>query len=330
MSDMRELLRANDPVLLSAVGALLDGAGIPHLLLDQNMSVMEGSLGIIARRVLVHDDDMRAARRVLEDAGLAHELRPDTEVTEDAALGGRIRLRQPRKGHRFGHDAILLAAATQAGAGEQVVDLGAGVGAAGIALAARLADVRVTLAEIDSRLVELAEENIRLNELEGRVNAVQVDAGASAWALSAVGLEAGTAAGVMMNPPFNDPTVHRASPDAARARAHVARADTLATWIGAAHRLLAPGGALTVIWRADGLQDLLGDLEPDFGAARILPILPRPRAPAIRVIVGAIKDSGTPPTTLPSLVLNDADNRPSAAAEAILREGATLPLAAPA
>ncbi|MBN8958225.1 MAG: DUF2007 domain-containing protein [Rhizobiales bacterium] len=330
MSDMRELLRANDPVLLSAVGALLDGAGIPHLLLDQNMSIMEGSLGIIARRVLVHDEDMRTARRVMEDAGLAHELRPDTEVTEDAALGGRIRLRQPRKGHRFGHDAILLAAATQAGTGEQVIDLGAGVGAAGIALAARLTGARVTLAEIDSRLVELAEENIRLNQLEDRVNAVQVDVGASPWALTAAGLETGTAAGVMMNPPFNDPAVHRASPDAARARAHVAQEDTLATWIGTAHRLLAPGGTLTVIWRAEGLQDLLDHLAPDFGTARILPIHPKPQAPAIRVIVGAVKDGSAPPLTLPPLVLNDAGNRPSAAAEAVLREGATLPLTVPA
>jgi tRNA1(Val) A37 N6-methylase TrmN6 len=328
MSDMRELLRANDPVLLSAVGALLDGAGIPHLLLDQNMSIMEGSLGIIARRVLVHDEDMRTARRVMEDAGLAHELRPDTEVTEDAALGGRIRLRQLRKGHRFGHDAILLAAATQAGTGEQVIDLGAGVGAAGIALAARLTGARVTLAEIDSRLVELAEENIRLNKLTDRVNAVQVDAGASPWALAAAGLETGAAAGVMMNPPFNDPAVHRASPDAARARAHVAQADTLATWIGAAQRLLMPGGTLTMIWRADGVEELLAALGGAFGTISVIPVLPKPQAPAIRVLVRAVKGGQAPLATLPPLTLNDANNKPTAAAEAALREGAALPFGA--
>lgn len=74
---MRELVRANDAVLLSAVGALLDGAGIPHLLLDQNMSVLEGSLGILPRRILVPEEHFDAARKLLEDAGLGHELRPD-------------------------------------------------------------------------------------------------------------------------------------------------------------------------------------------------------------------------------------------------------------
>jgi Putative prokaryotic signal transducing protein len=74
---LRELVRTNDIVLVSAVGALLDGANIDHLVLDQNMSVIEGSLGILPRRILVHDEDNRAARQILADAGLSHELRPD-------------------------------------------------------------------------------------------------------------------------------------------------------------------------------------------------------------------------------------------------------------
>ena len=74
-------------------------------------------------------------------------------------LGGRLRLRQPARGHRFGHDAILLAAACPARAGEQVVDLGAGVGAAGLALAARVDGMPVTLVEIDPQLAALAAEN---------------------------------------------------------------------------------------------------------------------------------------------------------------------------
>ena len=74
---MREIVRTNDAVLLSAVGALLDAAGIHHLVLDQNMSVLEGSIGILPRRILVPDDDAPDARQLLEDAGLAHELRPD-------------------------------------------------------------------------------------------------------------------------------------------------------------------------------------------------------------------------------------------------------------
>jgi hypothetical protein len=74
---LRELVRTNDSVVVSAVEALLKGAEIPHLVLDQNMSVLEGSLGILPRRVLVNDDYLMAARRLLQDAGLGHELRPD-------------------------------------------------------------------------------------------------------------------------------------------------------------------------------------------------------------------------------------------------------------
>ncbi len=75
--DLRELVRTNDIVLVSAIGALLDGANIHHLVLDQNMSIIEGSLGILPQRILVRDEDNRAARRILVDAGLSHELRPD-------------------------------------------------------------------------------------------------------------------------------------------------------------------------------------------------------------------------------------------------------------
>jgi hypothetical protein len=74
---MKEILRTNDAVLVSAVGALLDGARIRHLLLDQNMSVLEGSLGILPRRFLVAEQDVSRARQLLRDAGLSHELRPD-------------------------------------------------------------------------------------------------------------------------------------------------------------------------------------------------------------------------------------------------------------
>ena len=74
---LRELVRTNDIVLVSAIGALLDGANIHHLVLDQNMSIIEGSLGVLPRRILVHEDDNREARQLLADAGLAHELRAD-------------------------------------------------------------------------------------------------------------------------------------------------------------------------------------------------------------------------------------------------------------
>ena len=74
---MKEIVRTNDPVLVSAIGALLDGANIPHVVLDQNMSVLEGSLGILPRRVLVADEQVSRSRRLLHDAGMGKELRPD-------------------------------------------------------------------------------------------------------------------------------------------------------------------------------------------------------------------------------------------------------------
>jgi hypothetical protein len=77
IDSVRELLRTNDVVLVSAIGALLDGANIHHLVLDQNMSIIEGSLGVIPRRILVHEDDNAEARQVMIDAGLGHELRDD-------------------------------------------------------------------------------------------------------------------------------------------------------------------------------------------------------------------------------------------------------------
>ncbi len=74
---MRELVRTNDAVLISAIEALLRGAGIEHLIVDQNMSVLEGSIGIFPRRILVEEDKLPAARRLLADAGFEKELRQD-------------------------------------------------------------------------------------------------------------------------------------------------------------------------------------------------------------------------------------------------------------
>jgi hypothetical protein len=75
---VRELVRTNDPVLISAIEALLKGAHIVHMVVDQNMSVLEGSIGIFPRRILVSEEEFDAARTLLADAGFAHELRPDS------------------------------------------------------------------------------------------------------------------------------------------------------------------------------------------------------------------------------------------------------------
>ncbi len=246
-------------------------------------------------------------------------------ITEDAVLGGRLRLRQPRRGHRVGHDAILLAAACPARAGDTVVDLGAGVGAAGLAVAVRVPDTAVTLVEIDPRLAALAAENARLNGMEARVRAVTLDVAAPARAFASAGLAADSVARVLMNPPFNDPGRQRSSPDVARALAHAAPRSLLGPWVKAAARVLRARGTLTLIWRADGLADVLAALAPAFGAVAVTPVHPVPDKPAIRVLVSAVKASRAPLVLLPPLVLADESGRPTAAADAVLRDGVVLP-----
>ena len=125
------------------------------------------------------------------------------QVSEDQVLGGKLVLRQPLRGHRFGHDAILLAAAVAAQAGERAVELGAGVGAAGLALARRVEGLDVTLVERDPALAALAAANANRNGLSGRVRAVDLDVTAPAAAFTAAGLLPGSADHVLMNPPFN-------------------------------------------------------------------------------------------------------------------------------
>lgn len=246
-------------------------------------------------------------------------------ITEDAVLGGRLRLRQPKRGHRVGHDAILLAAACPARSGDKVVDLGAGVGAAGLALAARVAGTTVTLVEIDPKLAALAEENARLNRMEARVRAVALDVAAPARAFAAAGLGPDSVVRVLMNPPFNDPNRQRSSPDAARARAHAAPRSLLMPWIKTAARLIRARGTLTLIWRADGLADVLAALAPAFGAAAVTPVHPAADKPAIRILVTAVKGSRAPLALKPPLLLADASGRPTAAADAVLRDAAALP-----
>jgi len=248
------------------------------------------------------------------------------QTSEDAVLDGRLRLRQPLRGHRVGHDAILLAAATGGRAGEQAVDLGAGVGGAGLALAVRVGGLKVTLVEIDEVLCALAAENARLNRLDDRVRVFLADA-EDVQALTAAGLSRAGVDRVLMNPPFNDARRQNVSPDPHRRLAHAGSPGLLARWVASAAWLLKPQGVLTLIWRADALADVLGALADEFGDVAVLPVLPRPEAAAIRVLVRAVKGSQASQVDYPALILNDAAGRPTAAAEAVLRGGATLSIA---
>ena len=252
---------------------------------------------------------------------------PAGEFTEDAFLGGRLRLRQPKSGHRAGHDAMLLAAATSARSGDRVVDFGAGIGAAGLAVARRVAGIELVLVEIDEALAELARGNAASNAIPADVIVLDVTSAADAFAAS--GLPPDSVDVVLMNPPFNDPVRHRASPDKAREIAHVATAATLGTWIHAARRILKSGGVLTLIWRADGLAEVLAALDRGFGNLAILPVHGDMKKPAIRVLVRAVKGGKAPTQMHAALMLNNESAMPNKQAQDILAGKGVLPLAMP-
>ena len=92
-----------------------------------------------------------------------------------------------------------------------------------------------------------------------------------------------------MNPPFHDARRQNVSPDPRRRLAHAAAPGLLTRWVASAAWLLKPGGVLTLIWRADGLDEVLAALKDEFGAVMVLPVLPGPDRPAIRVLVRAVK-----------------------------------------
>jgi tRNA1(Val) A37 N6-methylase TrmN6 len=193
-----------------------------------------------------------------------------------------------------------------------------------LALAKRVEGLDVTLVEIDPVLAELAAGNIARNGLAGLARAVCLDVAASAAAFSAAGLVQEAADHVLMNPPFNAP--HNPSPDRGRRLARTGSRETLALWLKTASRLLRPSGAVTLIWRADGQGEVLAALEAGFGTVVVLPVHPKPGAPAIRVLVRAVKNGRGPLAILPGFVLADAGGKPSAGAETVLRAGAALAL----
>jgi tRNA1(Val) A37 N6-methylase TrmN6 len=238
------------------------------------------------------------------------------ETSDDAVLGGRLKLLQPKSGHRAGHDAILLAAAAPKSV--LALDLGAGVGTAGLALLARKAASQVTLVEIDRELSELSSQNAIRNGFGDAVRILRGDV------TEDLPLQMDAYDLVIINPPFNDEHTLQASPDAARAQAHTASQSTAERWITRAARHLKAGGCLTIIHRPEATLPLLKSLEGRFGAIEILPIFPKPESAAIRLIVRAIKGRKTPTQMLPGITLNDKDGKPSAAAEQILRGGASM------
>ena len=241
------------------------------------------------------------------------------DTTEDRVLNGRVVLRQPVRGYRAGLDAALLAAACDAGSGARVIEAGCGAGGALLAAAVRRPDAHFTGVERDAGALALVRENIGLNSLQDRVEAVEGDV---AVRFSSLSLEPFDAA--MTNPPFFDDPDALRGPAADRRGAWMAD-DGLEAWIGFLTKAVREGGTITLIHRADRLGDILGLLDPKAGSVQVLPIHPFADQPAKRVLVRAIKTGKAPLRLLPPLVLHDREGgKHTPAVEAILRGEAAL------
>ncbi len=320
---MKELVRTNDVVLISWLVHALEQQGIRPLLLDQHMSAVEGSLGILPRRILVADGEFDRAKAVL-DAG------PEIAVVEgivldrvastaDSLLGGRIVFYQPAEGYRAAIDPVLLAAAMPARAGDRILDLGGGAGAAALCLARRVLDCHITGLEIDPALVALARTNAAENGFGGRIEIVAGNVVAPPASLAGKLFD-----GVLLNPPFNAEDAGTPPPGPEKRRANVEAEADLGAWLGAALRFLRAKGNLAVIHRADRIDAIVASLYGKAGDIVVLPLWPRTGKAAKRVIVRARKGAAGGARLLPGLMLHEPDGAYTAEADSILRHGNAL------
>jgi tRNA1(Val) A37 N6-methylase TrmN6 len=248
--------------------------------------------------------------------------------TVDAFLDGRVRAVQLERHHRSGLEAILLSAAVPATFAGTVVDLGAGTGVAGMAIAARAPAARVMLVERDPVALDAARRSLALGDnaaFAARVSVAAADVTAPEAERVAAGLRRAFADWVVTNPPFRDAAAGSASPSAPRRDAHVAGEEGVQPWVRTAASVLKPGGMLAVVFRADGLAGVLAAMAGRFGAISVLPVHPRAGRPALRIVVVGEKGSRGPERLLPGMVLHrPAGNGYLEPVERILRHGASL------
>ena len=240
-------------------------------------------------------------------------------ITRDTLLGGRVRLSQPKNGFRAAIDPVFLAAALPAIAGETILDVGSGTGAAALCLAARVPGVDATGIEIDAALVALANANAAESGFAGRVRFVAGDVLAPP-----AGLIGKVFDHVLTNPPFSARGAGSPSPDAGKRQATVEGKGGIEAWLVACLAFLKPGGSLTLIHRADRLDAVLAGLAGRAGGIVVFPLWPAAGKAAKRVIVAARKGSIAPLDMRPGLVLHQAGGDYTAGAEAILRDGRAL------
>lgn len=240
-------------------------------------------------------------------------------ITDDVILNGRVRLRQTSDGYRAGMDAALLAAACDAPPRSRVLDAGCGPGAVMLAAAVRRPQAQFVGLDIDEAALDLARENIALNRLGERISVQRGDVNGR---FSALGLPLFDA--VLSNPPFfDDPSALR-GPAPARTKAWITP-EGLERWIAFLVKAVRDGGTITLIHRADRLDDVLGALSHRAGSFRIRPVQPFAGTPAKRVLVRAVRSGKAPLVLLPPVTLHErggAKHTPEA--EAILRGEADL------
>ncbi len=243
-------------------------------------------------------------------------------VTEDTLLDGRVRLRQPAEGYRAAIDPVLLAAAVPARGTQMVLDVGCGVGAAALCLAARLPDLRVVGIELQAELCQLARENAEANGMADRVDML-----VGSLASPPPHLAPASFNHVMTNPPYLTAAQADAPPNGSKALANVESDVGLADWLGFCLKMLRPKGTLALIHRADRLDQILAALHAaKAGDITVIPLWPKQGRTAKRVIVTARKSVASPLTLHPGLVLHQEDGRYTAEAEAVMRGGGPLAL----
>jgi tRNA1(Val) A37 N6-methylase TrmN6 len=234
-------------------------------------------------------------------------------VSTDKFIGGRVVVRQMDSGFRSGLDAVMLAASVPAKEGEEVLELGAGAGAASLCLAQRV-NCSVFGLEVDPALAALADENAAENDQSRRVRFIAGDMRNMPAELRR------TFEHVMCNPPFHDED-GQTSPDAGRALALQDRG-ALADWFTGGMKRVVSGGTFTAILRADRLREALTALGER--GVSVFPLWPRAGEAAKRVLIRAVKASRAPFAILPGLVLHETGSNYTRAANAILRDGAAL------
>jgi len=241
-------------------------------------------------------------------------------ISEDALLDGRVHLLQPREGYRVAIDAVILAASVEAEENETVLDVGAGVGAASLCLAARVPNCRVVGVELQRELAALGSRNIQLNNMTGRVETIVADIARR----MPPRLAPGTFHHVMTNPPHRAGDEGPSPPDQGKALANVESSADLAAWLNFCLIMLRSKGSLTVIHRADRLGEILGLLNGKAGAIVVFPLWPGEGRAAKRVLIRARKSVATPLKLAAGLVLHEENGDYTVAAEEILRHAAPL------